>query len=166
MNQKHLCVRAGDTQLVQLENGQYRELPVKDITFHRLGENNESPWTRWYDLSDADDKEAIEELRKLLKRDPALHDDVRFRIRIVGEYESGEPWPGYDDQDPEQIIAYYKASPPRIRPTLEQIMQYELSRVDQDGESITDNAKLVAIESLDKKQESEAKNAAGAGMKL
>lgn len=160
MNQKHLTVQAGDTQLVQLENGQYRELPVRDITFHREGEHNESPWTRLYDMSDPMDKEAIDKLRELLEKDPGLKDHINFRIRIVGEFESGEPWPGYDDQDAEQIVAYYHASPPKIRPTLEAIMQYELSR-DPVNES-----KVVAIETLDKTQVSEERKAASAGVKM
>lgn len=166
MNQKHLTIQAGDTQLVQLENGQYRELPVKDITFHREGEHNESPWTGWYDMSNPEDKEAIDKLRAFLAKNPHLHDDVRFRIRIAGEFDSSEPWPGYDDQDAEQIIAYYNASPAAMRKPLEEIMQYELSRVDENGDDATDPAKLVAIETLDKTQASQAKSNASAGVKL
>jgi hypothetical protein len=106
------------------------------------------------------DAEAIAKLRELLEKDPGLRDHVNYRIRIVGEFETGEPWPGYDDQDAEQIVAYYHACPPSVKPTLESIMQYELSR-DPVNES-----KVVAIETLDKTQESHEKKAASAGVKM
>lgn len=166
MNQKHLCIQSGDPQLIQMENGQYRELAVRSITFHREGDNGESPWTRWYDLSDKNDAEDIAKLRAMMDKNPFMADDIRLRVRIVGEFDSSEPWPGYDDQDSEQIIAYYNASPPSVRPELEKVLQYELSKTDEKGESTTDPAKVVAIETLDKSHEKQAKMSAGAGVKM
>jgi hypothetical protein len=44
-------------------------------------------------------------------------------------------------------------------------LQYEITRV-VDGKSVTDNAKVVAIETLDKTQDSQARVSAGAGVKM
>lgn len=160
MNCKHICVQSGDERVVQLNDGSYGKLPVKQITFHREGEQNESPWTRYYDMNVPEDKEAIDKLREMLDDHPHLRDHHEFRIRIVGEFEAGEPWPGYDDQDAEQIIAYYHAMPQTVKPQLEKILQYELSR-DEPNKS-----KVTAIESLENSMESAAKKAASAGVKL
>jgi hypothetical protein len=162
MNVKHLTVQSGDTQLVQLENGQYRELPVKDISFHREGDENESPYTRFYDLTKPDDKEAIDRLKVVMAENPSLVNDMRFRVKIVGEYEiaGGLPWPGYDDQNAQQVVTYYDAMPPSVRPDLEKIMQYEMSREDPSDD------KIDAIERLAKREEATAKARATTGAKL
>lgn len=161
MNVKHFCVQSGDTKVVQLENGRYGELPIEQVTFHREGELGDSPWTRFYDLSNPKDKLHIDLLRQKLEENPHLHDDHRFRVRIVGEFDAtGEPWPGYDDQDAEQIIAYYHAMPASHRPTLENVLSYEL------GKEEANKSKVVAIESLENSEEAQAKRAASAGVKL
>lgn len=165
MNVKHLTVRSAEPQLVQMENGQYREFAVRTITFHRE-DNGLSPWTRWYDLSNPIDAEDIAELRSLLEKHPHLADDINFRVRISGEFDAQEPWPGYDDQNAEQIIAYYNASHPASRPELEKMMSYELDRVDENGESITDADKVTAIESLAKKRDTTTRNNAKDGVAL
>ena len=161
MNVKHFCVQSGDHQLVQLDNGQYGQLPVKQIEFHREGEHNSSPWTRWYDMNDPEDREAIEKLRLVLDKHPNLQHDVDFRIRIVGEFEGmGEPWPGYDDQDAEQIKVYYGAMSPVVRPELETVLQYELTR------ETPNEAKITAIEAMHRDKDVTAKKTASAGVKL
>jgi hypothetical protein len=160
MNVKHLCVQSGDKRVVQLEDGRYGEIPIEQVTFSREGEFSESPWTRFYDLSNPDDKRHIELLRELLEKNPHLHDDIGYRVRIAGEFDAHEPWPGYDDQDAEQIIAYYHAMPESIRPKLENVLAYELSRDEKN------KSKIVAIESLENSQEAQAKRAASAGVKL
>lgn len=161
MNVKHLTVQSGDSTLIQLEDGRWREMPIRDITFHREGEFGESPWTRFYDLNDPTDREDVEALQALIEKNPGLATDARFRVRIVGEFEgSGEPWPGYDDQSADQVVAYYNAMPSHIRPTLETMLQYEL------GNDVPDEAKIVAIETLDKNTATAEKNAASAGAKL
>jgi hypothetical protein len=160
MNVKHLCVQSGDKTVVQLQSGQYGELPIEQVTFSREGEFNESPWTRFYDMSVEKDRRHVELLREMLEKNPHLHDDINFRVRIAGEFDSHEPWPGYDDQDAEQIIAYFHAMPPNNRPSLENILAYELSKDE------TNKSKVVAIESLENSQQADAKKAATAGVKL
>ena len=160
MNVKHFCVQPGGSTVVQLENGRYGELPIEQVTFSREGEFSESPWTRFYDMSDERDRRHIELLRKTLEKNPHLQDDINFRIRIAGEFDSHEPWPGYDDQDAEQIVAYYHAMPANMRPDLERILSYELSKDE------SNKAKVVAIESLENSQLADAKKAASAGVKL
>lgn len=160
MNVKHFCVQSGDKTVVQLQSGQYGELPIDQVTFHREGEHGVSPWTRFYDLTVPEDKQAIDLLRKMLEKNPHLHDDVNFRIRIAGEYDAQEPWPGYDDQDAEQIIAYYHAMPPSVKPELEKMLSHELAKAEPN------KSKVVAIESLENQLDNAAKKAASAGVKL
>lgn len=160
MNCKHICVQSGEQRVVQLKDGSFDRISVPQITFHREGEQYESPWTRYYDLSVPEDKQAIDALKKMLEEHPHLHDHPEFRIRIVGEFESSEPWPGYDDQDAEQVIAYYHAMPQSVKPQLEKVLSYELSK-DEPNKS-----KITAIESLENSMESAAKKAASAGVKL
>lgn len=160
MNVKHFCVQSGDERVVQLADGSYGKVPIEQITFSREGDRNSSPWTRLYDLSNERDKRHIEALRKKLEENPHLHDDQRFRVRIAGEYETNEPWPGYDDQDAEQIIAYYHALPGQYKPTLEEMLAYELAKDE------TNKSKVIAIESLENSMEADAKRAASAGVKL
>lgn len=160
MNVKHFCVQSGDERVVQLADGSYGKIPIEQITFSREGDRNSSPWTRLYDLENENDKRHIDALKKKLEENPHLHDDHRFRVRIAGEYDSAEPWPGYDDQDAEQIIAYFHALPGAYRPSLESMLSYELSKDDKN------KSKIVAIESLENSMEADAKRAASAGVKL
>ncbi len=160
MNVKHFCVQSGDDRVVQLGDGTYGKVPIEQITFSREGERGSSPWTRFYDLNDENDKRHIEALKKKLEENPHLHDDQRFRVRIAGEFDSNEPWPGYDDQDAEQVIAYYHALPGNYKPSLENMLAYELSKDEQN------KSKIVAIESLENSMEADAKRAASAGVKL
>lgn len=162
MNTKHLTVQSGDTQLVRLENGQYRELPVRDISFHREGEENESPYTRFYDLSDPRDAEDIAVLRQRMEENPALVNDVAFRVQIVGEYEifGGLPWPGYDDQNPEQVVTTWQNMAASVKPELEKVVAYELGK-DEPNED-----KIAAIEKLHASLTKQARDNTAVGAKL
>ena len=162
MNIGHIVLRPKDRVVVQLRNGQYDQMDQEAIEIYAEGEHNMGSYSRLYDMDDAADRETIELLREKIDREPEWANHVFHQVKIVGEYSAGEPWPGYDDQSAEQVETYYRSMPDRLKKNhaLEGIMKHELTRVDEDGNSLTDKAKVDLLNKLFREVESAEKDAA------
>lgn len=147
---------------VQLKEGGWTEIGVETIAIETEGDHRMGMYTRLYDESDPKDAEILRLLRAELQEKPHLATHVDYQIKIVGEFSESEPWPGYDDQNAEQIAAYWAAMPDRAKDQhrLEDIMKHELTRVDEDGNDLSDKAKIDVLNKLHREREAAEKDAA------
>lgn len=135
-----LQLRPETTQTVQLRDGSYDRITTKGIVLTR-GDNY---LTRFFDPNDAEDAEVIEATRAFIRDKSSFASSQDVMLKELGEYEASEPWPGYDEQTPEQFVNTYRSLTRQAKPALETIMKYELEK--PDGE--TDNGKVKVINDL------------------
>lgn len=137
-------------------------IETENIGSHHRG----GTYTRLYDPAVPKDKEVLDRVEALLEERPDYATDVRFKIEIVGEFAPTPPWSGYDEQTAEQVETLYNAMPDSARPSLESVMKHELSRVDEDGNSITNDEKVKVLNKLYRAQDKAVKEQADMGAQL
>lgn len=155
-----IVLRPRGEAVVELRSGGFDKIPQGTIAIEAEGEYNMGTYSRLYDLADPKDKATIDLLKEKMEEFPhwATHND--YQIKIVGEFDATSPWAGYDDQTAEQVETLFKAMPDAARPALESVMKYELSRVDEEGNSLTDEDKVKVLNKLHREAEVAEKDAA------
>lgn len=149
-----------DQAVVQLAGGAFDKIPVDTVAIEAEGAFRMGTYSRLYDLTNEQDRQTIELLKLKLEENPHWASHKDYQIKIVGEFEGLSPWAGYDGQTAEQVETLFRAMPDAARPSLEQVMKYELDRVDEDGNSITDDDKVKVLNKLYREQEVAEKDAA------
>lgn len=162
MNPGRIVLKPKDKAVVELRSGGFDKIDTKAVAIEAEGDHHMGTYSRLYDLSVPEDRATIELLQEKLIEFPhwASHED--YRIKIVGEFDAAEPFPGYDDLDAEGLEGYWSAMPDRQRAqvSLEGAMKHELSRKDEDGNDITDKAKVDVLNKLWRAQDTAQKDAA------
>lgn len=155
-----IVLRPRGEAVVELRSGGFDKIPQGTIAIEAEGEFNMGTYSRLYDMSNPKDKAVIDLLKEKMEEFPhwASHND--YQVKIVGEFDATSPWAGYDDQSADQLEVLYRAMPDKARPALENVMKYELSRVDEDGNSITDDEKVKVLNKLHRELETAEKEAA------
>lgn len=151
-----------DQATVELRSGGFDKIPVDTVAIEAEGIHRMGMYSRLYDMSDDQDRQTIELLEKKLKEFPHWGTHSDYMVKIVGEFSDTEPFIGYDDLDAAGLEGYWSSMPDRLRAdiNLESTMKHELSRVDEDGVSITDDAKVKMLDKLYKAQQDVQKVAA------
>lgn len=157
-----IVLRPRGQATVELRSGGFDKIDVDAVAIEAEGEYNMGTYSRLYNLDDPKDRETIELLKEKLRENPHWSTHADYQIKIVGEYDAGEPWPGYDEQSAEQIEAFYRSMPDQVRRQhpLEQVMKHELERVDEDGEPAVDEEKVKVLNKLYREADTAAKDAA------
>lgn len=143
-----------DQATVELKSGGFDKIPVDTVAIEAEGVHRMGMYSRLYDLSNDIDRQTIELLKKKIEENPHWATHADYMIKIMGEFEGNEPFVGYDELDAAGLEGYWKAVPDSLRATisLEQAMKHELSRVDENGDSATDDAKVKVLDKLYREQ--------------
>lgn len=163
-----ITLRPEGKSVVQLASGGFDAINQDGVRIEAEGDHNMGTYSQFYDLSNPQDRAIIELLEANLEKYPWWRTHADYKISIVGEYDANEPWAGYDDQDAESLEAYYRSMPDMVRAQhpLEQIMKHELSRVNEEGESLTNKDKVDVLNKLHREAQVEQKDAADGAVAL
>lgn len=149
----HWVFKCADMSTVPLGNGQFGTIKSDRVMYEMGGERNQGSIGRLLDPKVPEDKLILDLAEQTLKDKPWLATHEDYKLQILGEYSTGLPWNGYDEQTPEQIASYFESLPEAVRPKLEDVMKYELNKVrfdeDEDCEvSATDEEKVKVLNEL------------------
>lgn len=150
--------------VVPIAGGGFAEMPVEHIDIETENINHHyrgGTYTRLYDPSNPKDKAVLDAVERYLEENPDKATDVRYQIRIVGEFQPIQPWSGYDEQTADQVEALWNAMPDSARPKLEEIMKYE-----QEREGGGDPDKIKVLNKLYRQEDKELKEQAEMGAQL
>lgn len=162
-------LRPKGSRTVQLNDGSYTTIDTEPLYYETDGEKRMGMTGRFLDMNVAKDREILAAFEQLLEENPWMATDVRFQIGIYGEYDAVPPWRGYDHQTADEARKTYHSLPDEARPKLEEMMKYELERVEWDEEleqeiSVTDDDKVKMINELARELDKQQK--AGADDKV
>ena len=112
MNCNTLVIRSADSKIVQLNDGTHASIPVNPIRITRGNRNDASGRTRFYDRTDPtpDAESGLTDAQFLdmflgewLPKNPWATTHVQVQLKVHGETDPVQPFPGYDRMTAEGI---------------------------------------------------------------
>ena len=157
-----ITLRPKRTRTVELNTGGFATIEDPAVRYECLGEKRNSMTGPPLDPTVPKDALVLSLFEELLENCPWMAEDVRYSIKILGEHEARQPWPGYDQQTASEAKATYENMPEAAKPNIFHSMKYEMSRSrydeDLDDEiSTTDDDKVKMWDDLYKVVSKEAK---------
>lgn len=155
MNCNALVIRSAQPdKVVQLVDGTYGKVPVPAIRLRRGNDHDLSGRTRFYDLTDPvphpegeglTDREIVDAVFEWMKLHPGAIDDVRLQLRVHGETEPVQPFPGYDTTPVEGIRVVLENTDYDLKGLLKYELTVRPTQVDADGNPYEPRDEVVEV---------------------